>query len=85
MDPQRPRKMELLHTPKAALVKMMRESAIDIDDALFLCASNKLVPADIRANSPILCDRLLGTLLKHWFVSNPAQLPSQNVQYEITA
>ncbi len=73
MELQRPRKMELLHTPKSELVKMLRENAIDIDDALFLCASNKVIPGDIRSNSPSLCDRLLGLLLKHWFSSSPSE------------
>jgi hypothetical protein len=70
MEPERPRKMELLHTPKSELAKMMRENAIDVDEALFLCGSNKVIPGDIRTNSPSLCDRLLGMLLSYWFASN---------------
>ena len=87
MDSQRPRKMELLHTPKSELAKMMRENAIDIDDALFLCASNKVIPGDIRANAPSLCDRLLRILLKHWFTSNPdvEKLLLEPAQHQIAA
>ncbi len=85
MDPQRPRKMELLHTPKTELAKMMRENAIDVDDALFLCASKKVIPADIRANSPSLCDRVLGTLLKHWFASNSAPELGKSAAFELVA
>ena len=67
MEPERPRKMELLHTPKNELAKMMRENSINVDEALFLFESNKVAPGDIRTNSPSLCDKLLGVLLKHWF------------------
>jgi len=64
MELTRPRKMELLHTPKLDLLRMMRESSLTIEDVIFLYVSNKLVPADIRMNSPSICDKLLTMLLR---------------------
>jgi hypothetical protein len=59
MELTRPRKMELLHTPKLDLLKMMRENSLTVEDVIFLFASNKLSTADIRMNSPTICDKLL--------------------------
>jgi hypothetical protein len=63
MELTRPRKMELLHTPKLDLLRMMRESSLTLDDIIFLFASNKLVAADIRMNAPSICDKLLTLFL----------------------
>ena len=64
MELERPRKMELLHTPKNELAKMMRENSLTSDEVVFLYASNKLTAGDIRMNSPSICDKLLNTLLR---------------------
>ena len=64
MELERPRKMELLHTPKLELAKMMRENAVTAEEVVFLFYSNKLTAFDIRINAPAICDRLLGTFLK---------------------
>ncbi len=58
MELPRPRKMELLHTPKLDLLRMMRENSLTVDDVIFLFTSNKLAPADIRMNAPTICDKL---------------------------
>jgi hypothetical protein len=59
MELTRPRKMELLHTPKLDLVRMMRENSLTVEDVIFLFESNKMSTADIRMNSPTMCDKLL--------------------------
>jgi hypothetical protein len=64
MELTRPRKMELLHTPKLDLLRMMRENSLTIEDVMFLFTSNKLVAADIRMNSPTICDKLLTMFLR---------------------
>ncbi len=64
MELPRPRKMELLHTPKLDLLRMMREQSLTVEDVIFLFVSNKLVPADIRMNSPSICDKLLTMFLR---------------------
>lgn len=64
MELERPRKMELLHTPKSELAKMMRDNAVTADEVVFLFYSNKLTSFDIRMNAPGICDRLLSTYLK---------------------
>ena len=64
MELARPRKMELLHTPKLDLLRMMRENSLTVDDVIFLFASNKLAPADIRMNAPTICDKLLAMFLR---------------------
>jgi hypothetical protein len=64
MELTRPRKMELLHTPKLDLLRMMRESSLTLEDVIFLFASNKLVAADIRMNAPTICDKLLTMFLR---------------------
>lgn len=64
MELTRPRKMELLHTPKLDLLRMMRENSLTLDDVTFLFASNKLVAADIRMNAPTICDKLLTMFLR---------------------
>jgi hypothetical protein len=63
MELTRPRKMELLHTPKLDLLRTMRENSLTVDDVIFLFASNKLAPADIRMNAPTICDKLLAMFL----------------------
>lgn len=64
MELERPRKMELLHTPKSDLAKMMRENAVTAEEVVFLFYSNKLTTFDIRMNAPGICDKLLNTFLK---------------------
>jgi hypothetical protein len=51
--------MELLHTPKLDLLRMMREDSLTLEDVIFLFASNKIVAGDIRMNAPTICDKLL--------------------------
>ena len=63
MELTRPRKMELLHTPKLDLLRIMRENSLTVDDVIFLFASNKLAPADIRMNAPTICDKMLAMFL----------------------
>lgn len=67
----RPRKLELLHTPKAELARMMRENSINIDEMTFLFSSNKINVADIRLHSPSICDKLVSTLLRHAIQNSP--------------
>ena len=69
MELERPRRMELLHTPKSELAKMMRENSLTADEVVFLFYSNKLTTFDIRMNAPGICDKLLNTYLKQ---SQPA-------------
>jgi hypothetical protein len=64
MEIQRPRKMELLYTPKSELSKLMRENSITADEVVFLFQSNKLSAFDIRINAPNICDRLLDAMLR---------------------
>ena len=64
MELERPRKMELLHTPKSELAKLMKENSLSVEDVVFLFASNKLNSADIRMNAPIVCDKLLNAYLR---------------------
>jgi hypothetical protein len=64
MELERPRKMELLHTPKLDLLRMMRENSLTVEEVIFLSGSNKLAPADIRMNSPSICDKLLTMFLR---------------------
>jgi hypothetical protein len=64
MELERPRKMELLHTPKLDLLRMMRENSLTVEEVIFLFGSNKLAPADIRMNSPSICDKLLIMFLR---------------------
>ena len=64
MELPRPRKMELLHTPKLDLIRMMRENSLTVDDVIFLFTSNKLAPDDIRMNAPTICDKLLTRFLR---------------------
>jgi hypothetical protein len=56
--------MELLHTPKSELAKMMRENSVTADEIVFLFYSNKLSTFDIRMNAPNICDKLLNMFLK---------------------
>jgi hypothetical protein len=64
MELDRPRRMELLHTPKLDLLRMMRENSLTVEEVIFLFGSNKLAPADIRMNSPSICDKLLTMFLR---------------------
>lgn len=64
MELERPRRMELLHTPKSELAKMMRENSVTADEIVFLFYSNKLSTFDIRMNAPNICDKLLNMFLK---------------------
>jgi|GEM_PF-5935614 hypothetical protein len=56
--------MELLHTPKADLVRLMRENSLDIDEVVFLAASNKLNASDVRLYAPSVCDKMLNIMLR---------------------
>ena len=64
MELARPRKMELLHTPKLDLLRMMRENLLTVDDVIFLFTSNKIAPADVRMNAPTICDKMLAMFLR---------------------
>jgi hypothetical protein len=64
MELTRPRKMELLHTPKLDLLRMLREDSLTVDDVIFLFESNKVAPADIRMNAPTICDKMLTMFLR---------------------
>jgi hypothetical protein len=64
MELERPRKMELLHTPKTELNRLMRENSLTVDEVVFLFSSNKLSTVDIRMNSPSICDKLLNMFLR---------------------
>jgi hypothetical protein len=64
MELERPRKMELLHTPKSELLKLMRENSVAMDEVVFLFGSNKVAAADIRMNAPTICDKLLTMFLR---------------------
>jgi hypothetical protein len=72
MELTRPRKMELLHTPKLDLLRMMRENSLTVEDVIFLFASNKLSTADIRMNSPTMCDKLLTMFFRQIMASKQA-------------
>jgi hypothetical protein len=75
MELERPRKMELLHTPKSELTKMMRENSLNVNEAIFLFASNKLSAADIRMNAPAICDKLLNMYLRELVGKNERAQP----------
>ena len=64
MELTRPRKMELLHTPKLDLLRMMRENSLTVEDVIFLFAANKRAPADSRMNAPTIGDKLLTMFLR---------------------
>lgn len=64
MELERPRKMELLHTPKSDVLRLMRENSLTVDEVVFLFGSNKLATADIRMNAPTICDKLLTSFLR---------------------
>lgn len=64
MELERPRKMELLHTPKSEVLKLLRENSLTVDEVVFLFGSNKLATADIRMNAPTICDKLLTMFLR---------------------
>jgi hypothetical protein len=75
MELTRPRKMELLHTPKLDLLRMMRENLLTIEDAIFLFASNKLAPIDIRMNGPTICDKMLTIFLRQMAAKQETTMP----------
>ena len=75
MELTRPRKMELLHTPKLELLRMMRESSLTVDDVIFLFVSNKLVAADIRMNAPSICDKLVTMFLRETANNQTTAMP----------
>jgi hypothetical protein len=64
MELERPRKMELLHTPKSEVLRLLRENSLTVDEVVFLFSSNKLATADIRMNAPTICDKLLTMFLR---------------------
>jgi hypothetical protein len=64
MELERPRKMELLHTPKSELLKLMRKNSLTMDEVVFLFGSNKVAVADVRMNAPTICDKLLTMFLR---------------------
>lgn len=64
MELERPRRMELLHTPKSEVLRLMRENSLTVDEVVFLFGSNKLGTADIRMNAPTICDKLLTIFLR---------------------
>ena len=70
MELERPRKMELLYTPKSELLRLMRENSVTIDEIIFLFGSNKIAASDVRMNSPTICDKLLNMFLRE--TSKPA-------------
>jgi hypothetical protein len=75
MELTRPRKMELLHTPKLDLLRTLRENSLTIEDVIFLFASNKLAPIDIRMNAPTLCDKMLTILLREMAAKQETTMP----------
>jgi hypothetical protein len=68
--------MELLHTPKSELGRLMRENALTADEVVFLFYSNKLTTFDIRMNAPGICDKLLNMFLKQSQKSDMQQAAS---------
>jgi hypothetical protein len=74
MELERPRKMELLHTPKSELLKIMRENSVTLDEVVFLFVSNKLAATDIRMNAPSICDKLL-TMFLHQAAKDTTTVP----------
>jgi len=64
MELERPRKMELLHTPKFEVLRLLREYSLTIDEVVFLLGANKLGVADVRINAPTICDKLLEMFLR---------------------
>jgi hypothetical protein len=75
MELTRPRKMELLHTPKLDLLRMMRENSLTVEDVIFLFASNKLSTADIRMNAPTICDKLLTMFFRQIAAKQATTIP----------
>lgn len=75
MELTRPRKMELLHTPKLDLLRMMRENSLTVEDVIFLFASNKVSTADIRMNSPSICDKMLTMFLREMAAKQATTIP----------
>lgn len=74
MGLERSRKMELLHTPKLDLLRMMRENSLTVEEVIFLFGSNKVATADIRMNSPSICDKLLTMFFRQ--IAKQATIPA---------
>ncbi|MEO9320538.1 MAG: hypothetical protein ABI361_07695 [Nitrososphaera sp.] len=74
MELERPRKMELLYTPRNELAKMMKENSVSVEDIMFLFEANKITVPEIRMNAPLLSDRLLGMMLKQWMATQKEKL-----------
>lgn len=74
MELERSRKMELLHTPKLDLLRMMRENSLTVEEVIFLFGSNKVATADIRMNSPSICDKLLTMFFRQ--IAKQATIPA---------
>ena len=64
MELERPRKMELLHTPKSEIARQMKENSLTAEEVVFLFSSNKITALDIRTNAPSICDKLLNMFLR---------------------
>ncbi len=75
MELERPRKMELLHTPKFEALRLLKENALTIDEVVFLLGSNKLGAADVRINAPTICDKLLAMFLRQTVKQQAAVQP----------
>jgi hypothetical protein len=54
---------------------MMRENSLTVEDVIFLFASNKLSTADIRMNSPTICDKLLTMFFRQMAVKQGTTIP----------
>jgi hypothetical protein len=54
---------------------MMRENSLTIEDVIFLFASNKLVPIDIRMNAPTICDKMLTIFLRQMAAKQETTMP----------
>jgi hypothetical protein len=82
MELTRPRKMELLHTPKMDLLRMLRENSLTIEDVVFLFASNKMASADIRMNAPSICDKMLTMFLRQAAAAASTAVPNTESEQE---
>jgi len=64
MELERQRQMELLHTPKSEIKRMMAQDSLNMNEIVFLCISNKVNAIDIRTLAPAVCDKLLSEYLR---------------------
>lgn len=64
MELERQRQLELLHTPKSELKRMMMQNSLNVDEMIFLYMSNKINATDIRTYAPSICDKLLSAYLR---------------------